>query len=75
MKTPTLPTRFLLIDDVVAAFPTIRNRQQLYDGRCDGRAPGSMARNVGGRLVWDPDELAEWWAARAPKTWPPEDEG
>jgi hypothetical protein len=59
----------LTLEQVVERFPTM-TPQHLYDTRHRGRAPGILARRIGKFLVWDTDELAEWWAAGAPPQWP-----
>jgi hypothetical protein len=64
----------LTLEQLVERYPTL-SAQHLYDSRHRGRAPGSMARRLGKFLVWDADELAEWWAAGTPTYWPPNDEG
>jgi hypothetical protein len=73
-KTPTLPTEVWGVDRLLDQFPTIK-KQWVYDTRYENRPPGIIARNVGGKLVFDPVYVAEWWAAGAPKARPPDSLG
>jgi hypothetical protein len=62
-----LPRELWDIDQTAEALGV--TRQYLYDRRHAGRAPGTLARVLSGRLVWDPDELHQWWVEGADPHW------
>ena len=43
----------------------------IYQRRHHGQAPGSLARKLGLRLIWDPEEVRRWWAEGADPNWTP----